>query len=71
MNNLKILLKNNFLMLLGRLQGKKKRVSTNIAITLLVLGIIGILALYTLQAWSMYDALGKELDFINFVYFMQ
>ena len=59
MSNLKILLKNNFLMLLGRLQGKKKRASTNVAITLLVLGIVGIFALYTLQAWSMFEGLGK------------
>ena len=59
MSNLKILLKNNLNLLLGRLQGKKKRKSTNVAIALLVLGIIGIFALYSLQAWSMFDGLGK------------
>ena len=59
MTNLKILLKNNFNMLLGRLQGKKKRASTSVAILLLVLGIVGLLALYSLQAWSMFEGLGK------------
>ena len=59
MRNLKILLKNNFNILIGRLQGKKKRTSTTTAITLLVLGIVGIFALYSLQAWSMFEGLGK------------
>ncbi|MBO4569755.1 MAG: hypothetical protein J5689_00860 [Clostridia bacterium] len=57
MSNLKILLKNNFNQLLGRLQGKKKRVSTSVALVLLVLGMVGILALYSFQAWSMFEGL--------------
>ena len=59
MSNLKILLKNNLNMLLGRLQGKKKRKSTSVALCLLILGMIGIIALYTLQAWSMFQGLGS------------
>ena len=59
MRNLKILFKNNFNMLLGRLQGKKKRASTTTAVLLLVLGVVGIFALYSLQAWSMFEGLGK------------
>lgn len=59
MNNLKILLKNNFNLLLGRLQGKRKRKSTGVAIALLILGMVGIFALYSLQAWSMFVGLGK------------
>lgn len=58
MSNLKILLKNNFNLLLGRLQGKRKRKSTGVAILLLVLGMVGIFALYSLQAWSMFKGLG-------------
>ncbi|MBO7508401.1 MAG: hypothetical protein J6T39_02010, partial [Clostridia bacterium] len=59
MSNLKILVKNNFNMLVGRMQGKKKRLSTNTAIALLVLGMVGLFALYSLQAWSMFEGLGK------------
>ena len=59
MSNLKILLKNNFAILLGRLQGKKNRKSTTTAISLLILGIIGIFALYSLQSWSMFKGLGS------------
>jgi len=59
MSNLKILLKNEFNMLLGRMQGKKKRMSTNVAVTLLILGMIGIFALYAFQAWTMFDGLGR------------
>ena len=59
MHNLKVLFKNNFNILLGRLSGKKKRKSTAAATALLVLGCIGIFALYTLQAYSMFNGLGK------------
>ena len=59
MSNLKILIKNNFNMLLGRLQGKKNRKSTVTAVTLLALGMIGIFAVSLLQAWSMFKGLGS------------
>lgn len=59
MNNLKILFKNNFNILLGTLQGKKQRKSTIVATLFLILGAIGIFALYTLQAYSMFNGLGK------------
>ena len=59
MNSLKILLKNSFNILLGRLQGKKKRKSTKAAIWLMTLGIVGIFALSLLQAWSMFKGLGE------------
>ena len=59
MNSLKILLKNNFNILLGRLQGKKKRKSTKVALSLLFLGILGLFALSLLQAWSMFKGLGE------------
>lgn len=59
MNNLKILFKNNFNILLGTLQGKKQRKSTIVATAYLILGAIGIFALYTLQAYSMFKGLGK------------
>ena len=54
MNNLKILLKNNINLMLGKLQGKRKRKSTYTAIFLLVLGIIGIYGLYFFQSWSLF-----------------
>jgi len=59
MSNLKILLKNEFNILIGRIQGKKKRMSTNTAIVLLILGMIGLLVLYSLQSWGMFEGLGK------------
>ena len=57
MSNLKILFKNNVNQLLGRLQGKRKRASTAVALSLLILGMIGIVALYSFQAWSMFSGL--------------
>ena len=60
MSNLKIIIKNNFNMLLGRLQGKKNRKSTVTAVTLLALGMIGIFAVSLLQAWSMFKGLWPE-----------
>ncbi len=59
MNNLGILIKNNFNMLLGRLQGKKERKPVKTAVALLVLGVLAIVALYTYQAYTMFDGLGK------------
>lgn len=46
-SNLKILLKNNFNILLGTLQGKKNRKSTTTAVTLLVFGVLAVLAIYS------------------------
>ena len=54
MSNLKILLRNNYNLFLGRLTGKKKRKPAIVATCLLVLGIIGIVALYTAQAYAMF-----------------
>ena len=59
MNNLGILLKNNFNILIGQIAGKKKRKSTQVATSLLILGAIGIVVLYTLQAFSMFNGLSK------------
>ncbi len=59
MSNLTILLKNNFNILIGQLSGKKRQKSTTTATLILILGIIGIFALYTLQAYSMLDGLSK------------
>lgn len=54
MNNLKILIKNNFNILAGTLQGKKKRASSIVATTFIILGALGILALCFFQAYSMF-----------------
>lgn len=59
MSNLGILIKNNFNIMLGSISGKKKRVSHSVAILLLCLGVLGILALYTAQIYSMFEGLGK------------
>lgn len=59
MYNFKILFKNNFNILLGRLAGKKQRKSTFVASMLLFIGVIGIVALYSLQAYSMFKGLGQ------------
>ncbi len=58
MTNLKILFKYNFIQLLGTLQGKRQRKRTSVAISLLALGVVLILGLYTLQAYSMFVGLG-------------
>ena len=53
----RVLIKYNFLRTLGGLQGKKKRKSTiSASITLVLLG-LGILALYSFQAYSMFKGL--------------
>lgn len=57
MSNIKTLLKYNFLKLVGSFKGKKKKRSTIVAIVLLCLVGAGILAVYTLQAWSMFRGL--------------
>lgn len=59
MTNLKILLRNNFNILLGTIQGKKQRKATIVATLMLVFGALGIFALYTLQAYSMFNGLSK------------
>ena len=59
MNDLKILLKNNFNMFIGSLQGKKKRKSFTVSVLLLVLGIVAIIGLYSFQAYAMFDGLNK------------
>lgn len=58
MNKLKILLKNNFNIFIGGFQGKKKRKSTATAITLICILGLGILALYSVQAMTMFNGLG-------------
>lgn len=55
MTNLQILIKNDFNILLGVLQGKKKRARTSLAVALLIAGILSILALYSLQTYSMFE----------------
>ena len=69
MTNLQILLKNNLNILLGGLQGKKQRKSTAAAVSLLILGMIGIFALYTWQAVSMFNGLGRELGLYDLCMF--
>ena len=59
MNDLKILLKNNFNLFVGRFQGKNKRKSYAFAVTFLIIGIISIVALYSYQAYLMFNGLGK------------
>ena len=54
MHNLKILLKNNFNMLVGKLKGKKN-ITTQKATGLLIIGIIALYALYFFQAYTMID----------------
>lgn len=55
MTNLSILIKNNFKIMLGNFQGKKKRASTLSATLLLLLCAGAIVAFYTYQAWTMFD----------------
>lgn len=59
MSNFNILVKNNFNILLGTLQGKKNRKPVVVAFIILLLGIIGIYSLYFFQAYSMFVGLGK------------
>lgn len=58
MSNLFILTKNSFNMLVGRFLGKKKRSSTTSASVIFVTFVVGIIALYSYQAWIMFDGLG-------------
>ncbi|MBE5756015.1 MAG: hypothetical protein E7341_05025 [Clostridiales bacterium] len=58
MTNLSLLLKNNFNILIGRFRGKNKQRSTQSATALFVAGVIGLIALYSYQAWTMFDGLG-------------
>ena len=59
MNNLKILLKNELNLLIGRVRGKQAKISTFTAGILLGVGIVGLLALYSFQAYTMMDAFHK------------
>lgn len=59
MNNLKILLKNNINLFVGNFKTKTKQKSYTLAVFFLVLGIIAITALYSYQAYIMYDGLNK------------
>lgn len=59
MNNLGILIKNNLNIAIGKFQGKKKRASTMSATILFIILIIGSIALYSFQAWTMFDGLGS------------
>lgn len=61
MSNLKILLKNNLNLLIGRIKGKKQKVSTVVAVILLSLAFIAILGLYGFQAYMMFVGLGQSL----------
>lgn len=54
MYNFRILLKNNYNLLIGRLFGKKNNISSVSATFLLILCVLGLLALYTLQAYGMF-----------------
>lgn len=58
MRNLSILFKNNFNMLVGKLFGKKQRPSKIVGVLLLILGLLAIVALYSLQAYTMFVGLG-------------
>lgn len=69
MRELGILIKNNYYMLLGSIQGKKHRKSTVYASTLLILGIVALVALYTYEANSMFVGLGKQNGLYNLVFF--
>ena len=57
MRNLSILFKNNFNMLIGRLFGKKQRPSKIVGVLLVILGLLAIVALYSLQAYTMFVGL--------------
>lgn len=59
MNDLKILLKNNFNIFIGRFRGKSKQLSYSVAVCLLLLGIVAIVGIYSYQAYLMYGGLGK------------
>lgn len=69
MRELLILIKNDFNILLGTLQGKKHRKSTMTASTLLALGVLFLVAFYTYSAKTMYDGLGKELGLYELLLF--
>lgn len=58
MTNLGILIKNNFNMLVGKFSGKKQRASTVSASVIFVVSVLGLIALYSFQAWIMFDGLG-------------
>ena len=59
MNNLGILVKNNLNIAIGKFQGKKQRSSTMAASILFIVLIVGAIAIYSLQALSMFEGLGR------------
>lgn len=59
MQNLKILLKYNFLKIINIFRGKKREKSISSAIFALIFACLGIFALYTFQAFSMFEGLAK------------
>lgn len=59
MNNLKILLKNELNLLVGRIRGKQGKMSVVTAGVLLGIGLFALLALYSFQAYTMVDAFSK------------
>ncbi len=69
MRELGILIKNEYNILLGSIQGKKHRKSTVYASTMLLLGVIALVAIYTYQAKTMYDGLGKQLGLFDLCLF--
>lgn len=68
MTNLKILIKNDFRLLLGVIQGKKHRKSVGVAISMLCVAIIVVYGLYTFQTKIMFDEL-SVLGLNNLVLF--
>jgi len=69
MAELSLLIKNNLKMFVGNIQNKTKKKSFTSAVALLVLGFLGLVAVYTLQAKSMFDGLGKELGLYDLCLF--
>lgn len=69
MSNLKLLIKNSINVFLGTFQNKTKSKSVATAITFLILGCAGILTIYTLQANSMFEGLGKQLGLYDLCMF--
>lgn len=57
MTNIKTLFKYNFIKLINIFRGKNQKKSTKVGLFLLILCAVGITALYTVQAWSMFFGL--------------
>lgn len=69
MSNLKLLIKNNINSFVGTFQNKTKNKSTTTALILLIIGSLALLAIYALQANSMFLELGKQLGFYELCMF--